>query len=301
MNNLQWQQEHREQLLQALRPLQSQADGVIFEDAQGKHCIQIHKQQSQLLFYFVDVDTGVLEGPMSRIDVDMPLNLLSEYTQAAMLSLLWQDDPQRVCVLGLAGGRISLVLYHYFPQVLIDNVDVDPASAEVASGFFGLTFDDRQRLFLSDARAFLEQLDAEVQYDILVMDAFSDADDNLDHLATRQFYQLVLDHLSPGGIFSVNLLKSDPRFFAKVKTFLACFKSHMVIELKHSLVLFGTQQRGKVRLRDLQNQAASLQQHFEFEFPFEEHAANLRPYRDTAVSQVQSLASVDELEDGSAE
>lgn len=291
MNDATWQQTHRLALARRLSQLKAVPDGVLYEETSGPHRIRIIKHAGQIHFYFVDPASGALDGPMSRIELDQPLRLLAEYTQAAMLTLLWRPTPARVCLLGLAGGRLSLLFYHTFPHIRIDNVDVDPSAGVIAAAYFGLTFDARQRLVVQDARAYLHQLEAGVAYDILIMDAFGDAGEDLDHLATMQFYQGCRARLAPGAVICVNMLKSDQHFFEKIKTFLASFRHVLVSEHKRSLVLFGCDQK-KLAATEIAQKAALLQQQHGFEFPFIERAAALRSYRETEVAQIRPLRDV---------
>jgi spermidine synthase len=291
MNEATWQQNHRLALARRLERLKAMPDGILYDQASGPHQIRIIKHAGQIHFYFVDPASGALDGPMSRIELDRPLRLLAEYTQAAMLTLLWQPAPQRICMLGLAGGRLSLLFYHIFAHVTIDNVDVDRSAAQIATTYFGLTFDARQRLVVQDARAYLYKLEPGVAYDILVMDAFGDAGEDLDHLATAQFYQECRARLAPGAVLCANMLKSDQRFFEKIKTFLASFRYVLVSEHKRSLVLFGCDQK-KLAAAEIVQKAALLQQRHGFEFPFVERAAALKPYRETEVAQIKPLRDV---------
>ncbi|MFL5802574.1 MAG: fused MFS/spermidine synthase, partial [Roseiflexaceae bacterium] len=279
MNDETWQQTHLLALIRRLSQLKSKPDGMLHEETSGPHQIRIIKHVGQIHFYFVDPASGALDGPMSRIELDRPLRLLAEYTQAAMLTLLWRPEPARVCLLGLAGGRLALLFYHAFPHVTIDNVDVEPSAGAIAAAYFGLTFDRRQRIAVRDARAYLRELGAEVAYDILIMDAFSDASDNLDHLATTQFYQECRARLARGGVICVNILKSDQLFFEKVKTFLASFPHVVVSEHKRSLVLFGSDQK-RPPAAEIAQKAAMLQHRHGFEFAFVERAAALKTYRE---------------------
>src|SRR5215212_6484958 len=142
----------------------------------------------------------------------------------------------------MAGGRLALLFHHYFADTVIDNVDIDPAVAAIATSYFGITFDDRQRITIQDARAFLHA-DSSPVYDSIVMDAFRDASDDLNHLATRQFYQICKRRLSPGGVLCVNILKSDRLFFEKIKTVMSSFRHILTAEHKRSLLLFGNDRR----------------------------------------------------------
>ena len=283
-----WRQKHLATLTRRLDELKSLPDGIVHDRRSPLQHIRIIKDAGQIQFYFVDPGSGALDGPMSRIELDRPLHLLAGYAQAAMLTLLWCAEPARICLLGMAGGRLSLIFYHYFAETAIDNVDIDPAVVPIASAYFGVTFDQRQRIAIQDARAFLETQAAAPAYDIIVMDACRDATDNLNHLATRQFYQACRQHLTPSGVLCVNLLKSDPRFFEKVKTFLASFHHALLSDHKRSLVLFGSDQQ-QLSHNQIATRAAALQRRHGFEFPFEARAAALRHASEIAAYSGQAL------------
>jgi len=290
-----WAQANLAALAQRLNGLKDLPDGILHDEISPLHHIRIIKDTGQIQFYFVDPSSGVLDGPMSRIEIDRPLRLLAGYTQAAMLTLLWNAAPTRVCLLGLAGGRLALLFYHYLATTLIDNVDIDPAVVPIARAYFGITFDERQRIAIQDARAFLSA-EASPLYDIIVMDAFRDATDELNHLATRQFYQACKRRLMPGGVLCVNILKSDRLFFEKIKTVMTSFRHILISEHKRSLVLFGNDRRQLARDQIVAN-AASLQRRHTFEFPFEERAAALQSARAIDAYSGQALREVCVLDD----
>jgi len=195
----------------------------------------------------------------------------------------------------MAGGRLALLFHHYFATTVIDNVDIDPAVIPIATKYFGIIFDERQRIAIQDARAFLSA-EASQRYDIIVMDAFRDASDELNHLATRQFYQVCQRRLTPGGVLCVNMLKSDRLFFEKIKTFMSSFQHVVIAELKRSLVLFGNQRRQLTHQQIVAN-AAALQRRHAFDFAFEERAAALQSARAIAAYSSQALRDVPVLDD----
>jgi spermidine synthase len=288
-----WQKHNLAAIMARLAPLRHLTDGPIYDEPAGMHHIRIIKTGSQLALYFVDRGTGVLEGPMSRLDLDRPLLLLAGYTQAALLALVWRPKPQRVCALGLAGGRISMLLHHHLPTATIDNVELDPAFATVAPAYFGLAFDERQRLELADARQFLEQTGE--RYDIILMDAFRDGSDQLDRLGTKQFYGLCARRLARGGVICANILRSDPRYAAKLAGLSAQFKGVRLLELKHSLVVFGSDQR--LGSSELMRRAADLERRHGFEFPYLERAAGLRSLRELPAHLYQQIRAAQPLDD----
>jgi spermidine synthase len=151
--------------------------------------------------------------------------------------------------------------------------------ARIAADFFGIAFDDRQRIVIQDARAYLDRPTLESSYDTIIMDAFSDSSNNLDHLATVEFYQACRSRMARGGVLCVNMLKSDPQLLAKLKTFQRCFRSVVASERKRSLVLFGTDQH-KLPQHALLQRAQVLHKQHDFTFSLPEHAATLEPLRE---------------------
>lgn len=297
MTDRSWQSAHLADLERRLAWLRAEPDGVLLDVESAPHRIQVVKRAGQVQIYFVDAATGALDGPMSRMAIGRPLQLLAEYTQAAMAALLWCPEPRRACMLGLAGGRLSLLLYHSFPALAIDNVDIDPAVAAIARDYFGLTFDDRQSIVVQDARAFLRERPPAPAYDIVIMDAFSAGADDLPHLATVEFYAECRARMARGGVLCANMLRSDPRFAAKAKTFLSCFRHVYVAEHKHGLVLLGNDQN-RFSQADLARRAAAIQRRHGFEFPFVERAAALRPARDVGDLAGARLHDIPVLRDG---
>ncbi len=274
--------------------LAAQPDGTLRDMQTPLHHIRIVKHAGQIHFYFVDETDGTLHGPMSRLYLNRPLHLLAEYTQAAMLTLLWRPAPTRVCLLGLAGGRLTLQFYHYFPETVIHNVDIDPAVGEIAATYFGVMFDERNTLAIQDARAFLEA--GGPPYDIVIMDAFRGDSDNLDHLATREFYETCKIRTARGGVVCANLLRSDLLFYEKLKTFLASFRHVFVDELKYAIVLFGNDHTRFTR-DDLLRRAEAIQHAHAFDMPFVEHAGALRTARAVPEYSREALQSISILTD----
>src|SRR5262245_33598364 len=277
MQHQNWQPANLAAIIARLAWLRQQPDGVVHDQRSPLHHIRIVKHAGQIHFYFRDPATGALTGPMSRIDLDRPLYLLAEYTQAGMLALLWRPAPERICIIGLAGGRLSMILHHQLLESKVDNVDVDPAVADIATRCFGIAFDARQTIAIQDGRAFLEA--ARDVYDIIVMDAFRDETDNLDHLATSEFYALCKARLVRGGVLCANLLTSDSLFLAKCKTLLASFRYVYAVEHKRGVVLFGSEHL-KLSADEIARRSSALQHLHGFEFPFLARAAALKPARD---------------------
>jgi spermidine synthase len=132
-----------------------------------------------------------------------PWELVLRYTRFLALSVAFRPDPKRVLVLGLGGGSFPKRLYHDFPDVRMDVVDIDPEVLDIARRYFQVPEDARMRLHIRDGRRFVQQTD--VTYDLIFLDAYN-SDTIPFHLATREFYREVAARLAPGGVVVSNII-----------------------------------------------------------------------------------------------
>ena len=109
---------------------------------------------------------------------------------------------ERVAILGNAGGTTARALGVYYPHAAVDGVELDPAVTRVGRRSFGLGDNPRLRVHTADARPYLRSTDA--RYDLIVVDAYRQPYVPF-YLATREFFHLVRDHLTPGGIVVLNV------------------------------------------------------------------------------------------------
>lgn len=149
---------------------------------------------------------GVGGAPQSRFDPGNPETLLLGYVRATMIGLAYVEDPERVLVVGLGGGSIPMALRRWYPEAVIEVVELDPAVVEVARRWFGLEEDQRLQVRVDDGRSFIEAAASrgEPRYDLVVLDAFG-ADAIPHALSTREFLEAVLTVLEPEGRVVSNL------------------------------------------------------------------------------------------------
>ena len=284
MNIGDWLTTHRDQVNQKLAWLQDEPVDIVWERWSALHRILICRQGRTIKMYFADPglvnDEPDMSGAMSALKLSDPFDLSpTPYNQTMMLSLLWQPNPQRIYFAGFAGGRIPLVFYHYFPEVVIDSTDIDEVVGQLAEQFFGIQFDDRQRLYIQDGREFLEQRQETAPYDFIFIDVFRGTGFSPMHLATVEFYELCKRNMTADGVIAVNLVEDDSVFGRKVATFASCFKNVYVL-CNRTVVLFGTD--GPLLSREeILQRAKALQEQHRFAFPFLTRAAALRELRET--------------------
>jgi spermidine synthase len=65
-----------------------------------------------------------------------PARLLHHYTQAMMLVMLYKES-RHITLLGLGGGALAHCLYHHFPQVELQAVELRRPVIDAAYRYFG--------------------------------------------------------------------------------------------------------------------------------------------------------------------
>jgi spermidine synthase len=110
----------------------------------------------------------------------------------------------RVAIVGLGAGTLATYAREG------DNYDfyeINPAVVDVATEFFTNVSDclaREKRVILGDARLRMEEMPADVQYDVIVLDAFTGSSVPV-HLMTREAFQTYRRHLKPDGFIVVNI------------------------------------------------------------------------------------------------
>jgi spermidine synthase len=112
---------------------------------------------------------------------------------------------RRVAIIGLAGGTIARQATAIYGPIPIDGVEIDPEIVQVGRKFFAM---DQPNLtvHITDGRFFLQHTDQ--RYDLVVIDAY-----RLPYipfqLTTTEFFGLVKARLTPQGVLSVNVGRTE--------------------------------------------------------------------------------------------
>jgi spermidine synthase len=109
--------------------------------------------------------------------------------------------PQRVAILGNAGGTVARAYGHYLPSTRVDAVELDGELTKIGRRWFGLGGPNLHTI-TADARPFLRQDGP--KYDVVLVDAYRQPYIPF-YLATREFFEEVRARLAPGGIVAVNV------------------------------------------------------------------------------------------------
>jgi len=109
--------------------------------------------------------------------------------------------PRSVAIVGNAAGTTARAYGHYFPDTRVDAVELDGALNEVGRELFDLD-GPRLHLHTADGRTFLRQ--SARRWDAIFVDAYRQPYVPF-HLATREFFALARERLTPGGVVLVNV------------------------------------------------------------------------------------------------
>lgn len=146
------------------------------------------------------------EKRQSAMFLEHPGLLVMDYTQAMMLSLLFQRHPRKVFCLGLGGGSLVKFLLRACPSVSIDVVELRQRVIQVAHAFFAVPERDaRLSIFQCDgAKFFGSQSDQGQSYDLMFLDAF-DHEGPVEELSDLRFIEQAYSRLSDTGLLCINL------------------------------------------------------------------------------------------------
>jgi spermidine synthase len=178
----------------------SAAAQVIFQDYSPYHHIRVVDQSGVRVLKFNNSEE-------TRMSLSDPLQGHFEYTEFFHMPWLWNTNIQRVLMLGLGGGSIQRAYLHYYPDVTIDTVEIDPMVIAVAEKYFGIKESPRHKIHTGDGRMFLRRGSAE--YDVIIVDAYTTSRYGSSvppHLATREFFALASSRLNTNGVLAYNVI-----------------------------------------------------------------------------------------------
>jgi spermidine synthase len=170
--------------------------GVIFEDESRYQFIQVVERDGVRRLY---LDEGLATHSVWRRDEVLTGGVWDTYL--AVPQLLGRK-PRRVAMLGNAAGTAARAYERYYPEAEIDGVELDPAVSDVGRRLFGMGELENLTVHDEDARPFLR--DTNARYDVIIVDAYRPPYVPF-YLATKEFFDLVRDRLTPGGVVALNV------------------------------------------------------------------------------------------------
>jgi spermidine synthase len=152
----------------------------------------------------------------TRDDRDLPV----DYTRYMTVTLAYAKQIHSILEIGFGGGRTAWYLHRFLPNVPVTSVELDPTVIQMAEKYFGIRDEPNFQLVNKDGRIFL--MNSKDRYDVILIDAYRGPFVPF-HLLTKEFYQIVKDHLADGGVIAQNVEPSTMLFDASVKTVQSVF------------------------------------------------------------------------------
>jgi spermidine synthase len=173
---------------------------VIFERISQYHHIQVYDEDGVRTLSF----NGSWETKMSLAD---PLTGHFEYTEYFQMPFIWNPNIKSVLMAGLGGGSTQRAYQHYFTNVMVDTVELDPAVVDVAKKYFTVAETPMMQIHTNDARQFLRR--STNSYDVILMDAYSTTRYGSTlppQLTTKEFFTIANERLGTNGVLGYNVI-----------------------------------------------------------------------------------------------
>jgi len=156
----------------------------------------------------------------SAIDLGDPGNLILPYTRAMLAGAFIRSEPRSILLIGVGGGALNRFLRLAYPEVQMTAVELDPMVVRMAMDYMGYQPTEREVLIAEDGRAFVKRDTS--HYDWILVDAYGSGAVP-PHLKTKEFYKLLMERLSPGGVVVFNIHRGNKLFYSDQATLRAVF------------------------------------------------------------------------------
>ncbi|HYP68193.1 MAG TPA: methyltransferase domain-containing protein [Thiobacillaceae bacterium] len=151
--------------------------------------------------------TGAIQSSMR---LSRPCDLELAYTRAMMAFLLFVPQPLDILMIGLGGGSLAKFIRKRRPEIRIRAVELNPQVVAAARNHFFLPPDDDcLQVWIEDGAVYVPAHPRSA--DVILLDGY-DAGNQVEALATLDFYRACRRALKPGGALSVNLWGQDRGF-----------------------------------------------------------------------------------------
>lgn len=171
----------------------------------------------------------------SIVNPDDELDLPVEYTQSMVgAALAFPEKLETAAIIGLGGGRTAWYLHKSVPELAFTAVELDPEVVRIAERFFSVRAGENFDIEVRDGRIWLTR--TEETFDVILVDAYRGPFVPF-HLLTTEFYELVADHLTPGGVAVQNVEPTTMLFDSAVATIKAVFDHTVFLSGRGNIVI----------------------------------------------------------------
>ena len=174
----------------------------------------------------------------SCISLAHPEELVFTYARMVMGALyLLPAPPQRILILGLGGGSLTMAFQRLFPGAKIDAVEIDPAVVRMARRYFEFKPADDTRVFEEDGRVFVKRMQRRgVKYDLAILDAY-DHEYIPEHMLTVEFLREVRSLLADRGVIAGNTFSNSKLYDHESATYFSAFGEFYGLKANNRVIL----------------------------------------------------------------
>lgn len=268
-----WQQANVARLRRNAQRWAETPETTLFTESWEGYFVAVTREGQRLVLWMLDAEIANTDWIQSALDLREPLRLQSSYTQAMILSLIWQPSPRNAFLSGLGGGCLATTLHHYLTRTNFVCVEIAAPVVNAATRFFGFQPDERLSVTVADVRTFLEQDTTE--YDLMFLDVFCDHGVTPSHATEAAFLASCRRRIHGSGLLAMNLGNRDPAFADVVNTLAGLFATVYACRGRGSTtVLFATDQK-PLSQEQLLDEAVKLEHSQDFLFPLTPWIARL--------------------------
>jgi predicted membrane-bound spermidine synthase len=208
---------------------------IVFQRDSPFHHISVVDRSGTRSLYF---RTSNAQSRMSLAD---PYEGGAEYTDFFHVPMALDHGLSSALMIGLGGGTVPKRWARDYPGLEVDAVEIDPVVVDVARRFFFFETGPRLRVASLDGRVYLKRSAA--TWDLIGVDAYTTNTYGSTlpaHLATREFFAVAAEHLSPDGflVYNVAAPPHTPITRAIARTLREVFPGQMVFAARSGNTVF---------------------------------------------------------------
>ncbi|OGY47649.1 MAG: hypothetical protein A3J62_04135 [Candidatus Buchananbacteria bacterium RIFCSPHIGHO2_02_FULL_38_8] len=172
---------------------------LIFEDESAYQYISVIQDYKGIRYLLFNEGGGIQSAYDSKqILVDMYFDYFN-----VLPYLIASNQPKRVLIIGLAGGTIANQLHYFFKEEIeIEGVEIDKKVINAGKKYFALD-ESIVKIHNQDGRMFLRN--SQTKYDLIIIDAYQNELYIPWTLTTLEFWNLIKDRLTSGGMVAINV------------------------------------------------------------------------------------------------
>ena len=268
-----WQQANEARLRENAQRWIDSRQTTLFSEKWEGYFVAVTREGQRLVLWMLDAEAANTDWIQSVMDLHEPLRLQSSYTQAMLLSLLWQPAPRSAFLSGLGGGCLAVALHHHLTRTSFVCVEIAAPVATAATRFFGFQPDHRMSLNLGDAKEFLQQDDA--NYDLMLLDIFCDQGVSPSHVMQAEFFALCRMRMLDNGLLAVNAGNNDPEFNGVAAALADLFATVYACRGRGSTTVFFATDQPPRSPSSLRGGTTDLEQRRDLRFPLQPWTSRL--------------------------